>query len=199
MSNKLLIVFVKNIKMGKVKTRLAKTIGDASAFEIYKALVEITEKATTNLNIDKRIYFSDVIIKTKWKGTPKFVQNGEDLGERMNNAFIDSFKDGYEHVVLIGTDLPTISEKIILKSFDELNTSEIVFGPAEDGGYYLVGMSTLNSFIFQNKSWSTSKLLSETLNEIQQNKIEVSMLETLNDIDTFEDLQQFPELLNRTL
>lgn len=197
MTKDLLIVFVKNIKLGKVKTRLAKTIGDENAFEIYKALVEITEKATQNLSVDIRIYFSDVIVNSKWQGFKKYVQVGGDLGERMKNAFKTGFEDGYQRIVLIGSDLPTISDKIITNAFKELEGNSVVFGPAEDGGYYLIGLTKLYGTIFTNKPWSKENLLKITLAELQSNKIDVSLIETLNDIDTFEDLKQFPELLNR--
>lgn len=190
MSKELLIVFVKNIKLGKVKARLAKTIGNEAAFNIYKALVEITENATKNLAIDRLIYFSDAIIDSKWENDPKSVQNGIDLGERMKNAFKKGFDDGYEKIILIGSDLPEITEEQILKGFSELKTNNVVFGPAEDGGYYLVGMSTLNTAIFKNKPWSKSHLLDVTLRELKNNNQQFTLLETLNDIDTFEDLIQ---------
>lgn len=195
MSKKLLIIFVKNIKLGKVKTRLAKTVGDENAFTIYKALVEVTEIATSSINVDKRIYFSDAIIHEKWPNDYKAVQKGEDLGQRMSNAFKDGFNDGYTEIVLIGSDLPNITKKVINNGFGSLKSKEVVFGPAEDGGYYLVGMSKLHHFIFENKAWSTSNLLEETLSELKQKKIEVSLIETLNDIDTFEDLQAYPKFL----
>ncbi len=195
MSKKLLVIFVKNIKLGKVKTRLAKTVGDDNAFTIYKALVEVTENATENIDVDKRIYFSDAIVDEKWLNNVKSVQKGNDLGERMSNAFQDGFKDGYENIVLIGSDLPNISADIIHDGFKALNDNEVAFGPAEDGGYYLIGMSKFQNCIFEDKAWSTSNLLEETLSELKQKKIEVSLIETLNDIDTFEDLEAHPEFL----
>ena len=82
-SNNLLIVFVKNIILGKVKTRLAKTIGDLGAFAIYSELFAITEKESQKVEIDRHIYFSDVIIPSKWEDDEKFVQEGENLGEKM--------------------------------------------------------------------------------------------------------------------
>jgi hypothetical protein len=195
MSKKLLIIFVKNIKLGKVKTRLAKTVGDENAFTIYKALVEVTEKATSTINVDKRIYFSDAIIDEKWPNDYKTIQKGANLGERMSNAFHDGFDDGYTKIVLIGSDLPNITKNVIHEGFRSLIQNDIVFGPAEDGGYYLVGMSKFHKCIFKNKAWSTPNLLEETLAELKQKKIEVSLIETLNDIDTFEDLQGYPKFL----
>jgi rSAM/selenodomain-associated transferase 1 len=189
MTKDLLIVFVKNIKLGKVKTRLAKTIGDQGAFEVYSELVKITEHATQNILADKRIYFSDSVVDSKWKNLNKAVQQGEDLGERMKNAFIKGFSDGYKRIVLIGSDLPEISSTQIENGFNALQKVEVTFGPAEDGGYYLVGLSDLKACIFKNKPWSKSHLLKETLAELKQKNIDFKLLETLNDIDTFEDLE----------
>lgn len=195
MSKNLLIIFVKNIKLGKVKTRLAKTVGNENAFTIYSALVEVTEKATLKVDVDKRIYFSDAIVNKKWPNDFKTVQKGINLGERMSNAFQDGFSDGYENIILIGSDLPNISSEIIDLGLKELEEKEIVFGPAEDGGYYLIGMSKLHNCVFENKAWSTSSLLDYTLSELKRKNIEASLIETLNDIDTFEDLQAYPEFL----
>ncbi|WP_339752863.1 TIGR04282 family arsenosugar biosynthesis glycosyltransferase [uncultured Winogradskyella sp.] len=188
MTDALVIVFVKNIKLGTVKTRLAKTIGDIGAFEVYSELVKITEKATEKLDIDKRIYFSNAVVDTKWKNDFKTVQNGVDLGERMLNAFKEGFEVGYKKIVLIGSDLPDLNETYITKGIEALNENDVVFGPAEDGGYYLIGLSKIEESIFKNKPWSQPNLLKQTLQELQRLQITVSTLEPLNDIDTYEDL-----------
>lgn len=188
MSKDLVIVFVKNIKLGKVKTRLAKTIGHQAAIEVYKALLNVTESATKNLKIPIRVYFSDEVIKTKWGNNFKAVQKGSDLGERMKNAFLKGFEDGFDRIVLIGSDLPDINASHILKGLNALERTQVVFGPAVDGGYYLVGMSKMNIQIFENKPWSQSNLLEETLLELHKLNISVSTLDELNDVDTYEDL-----------
>ncbi|WP_186525823.1 TIGR04282 family arsenosugar biosynthesis glycosyltransferase [Seonamhaeicola sediminis] len=188
MNKELVIVFVKNIKLGKVKTRLAKTIGNQAAFEVYSELVKITEQATTKLKADKRIYFSDAIIETKWNGFEKHVQEGKNLGIRMKNAFSKGFKDGYNRIVLIGSDLPDINETHINNGLNALKEYNTVFGPSVDGGYYLIGLSKLYHNVFDNKPWSQPNLLEETLQELSAKAITFSILETLNDIDTFEDL-----------
>jgi len=136
-----------------------------------------------------------ILVEEKWPNNFKTVQKGSDLGERMSNAFQDGFNDGYTEIVLIGSDLPNITKTVINKGFMLLKQSSVVFGPAEDGGYYLVGMSKLQNCIFEDKAWSTSNLLDETLLELKQKKIKVSLIETLNDIDTFEDLEGYPEFL----
>ncbi len=189
MNKELVIVFVKNIKLGKVKTRLAKTIGNQGAFNVYGELVKVTEEATQNLRADKRIYFSDAVINTKWKNDYKTIQEGKNLGERMKNAFTKGFDDGYERIVLIGSDLPDISLVHIEGGLKSLNSNEVVFGPAIDGGYYLVGMTKMYHSIFNNKPWSESHLLQVTLEELDHENISYTLLEALNDIDTFEDLE----------
>ncbi len=189
MSKDLLIVFVKNSVLGKVKTRLAKDIGNQAAFEVYKTLVSKTKQAIQDLPIEKHIYFSDTVEETGCHNDFKTIQQGNDLGERMNNAFKDGFENGYQNIVLIGSDLPDISEDSIKKAFDLLKTSDTVFGPAEDGGYYLVGMKQLHKNLFNNIPWSTSRVLEETMKVLESQSISVGLLETLNDIDTFEDLK----------
>ncbi|WP_303318231.1 TIGR04282 family arsenosugar biosynthesis glycosyltransferase [Flavivirga abyssicola] len=188
MNKELVIVFVKNIKLGKVKTRLAKTIGNQGAFDVYAELVKVTEEATRHLEADKRIYFSDAVIDTKWQNQYKAVQKGIDLGERMKHAFKKGFDDGYERITLIGSDLPDITAQHINKGLKALKHNDVVFGPAEDGGYYLIGLSKMIDMVFDNKPWSEDSLLEVTLAELKSNKIEYTTLETLNDIDTFEDL-----------
>lgn len=188
MTSTLIIVFVKNIKLGKVKTRLAKTIGNQGAFEVYSELVKITETVTQNIKTDKRIYFSESIVDSKWKNHYKAVQEGANLGERMKNAFKKGFEDGYERIVLIGSDLPDISTIHLENAQEALHKNNVVFGPAVDGGYYLIGLNKLKDFIFDNKPWSEPNLLNTTLKELQENNISYSLLETLNDIDTYEDL-----------
>ncbi|GAA4962438.1 TIGR04282 family arsenosugar biosynthesis glycosyltransferase [Algibacter aquimarinus] len=188
MNKALVIVFVKNIKLGKVKTRLAKTIGNQGAFEVYSELVKVTEKATKNLTADKRIYFSDAVVDSKWSSDFKAVQEGIDLGERMKNAFKKGFEDGYNRIVLIGSDLPDITANHINKGLEALKENDMVFGPAEDGGYYLIGLSKMNNLAFENKPWSQTHLLEETLQELNEKHITFTTLETLNDIDTYEDL-----------
>ena len=134
MSDKrLLVVFVKNAILGTAKTRLAKTIGQEAAFEVYKHLMEITEEATAGVqNCDVHIYFSSEKDPTRWNGFEQYVQQGNDLGERMSGAFRTGFELGYDKIVGVGSDLPDLSSEIIEKGLSELNSNETVFGPAEE-------------------------------------------------------------------
>lgn len=188
MSKELLIVFVKNIVLGKVKTRLAKSIGNTGAFNVYKQLFNITQTATLKLDVERHIYFSDVVINASWPNDQKFIQKGNDIGERMESAFKKGFEMGFDKIILIGSDLPDISPIIISEGFNKLSLSDTVFGPATDGGYYLVGMKKLPLGLFRDKPWSHPSLMNETLKTLVQQKISHSLLTQLNDIDTIEDL-----------
>jgi rSAM/selenodomain-associated transferase 1 len=188
MSKALIIVFVKNLEVGTVKTRLAKTIGHIGAYEVYTELVKLTEEVTTKINIDRHIYFSKSIVSSLWPNDDKYVQSGMDLGERMLNAFEAGFDLGYDKVILIGSDLPDLNSSLLESAFSKLDSADLVFGPAEDGGYYLIGMTTLMPFIFKNKPWSQPHLLELTLKELERHNNSVALLNPLNDIDTFEDL-----------
>jgi len=189
-SENLLIVFAKNIILGKVKTRLAKTVGNNEAFNVYKHLVDITEQESLKMeNCDVHIHFSDVVLKSLWPNNEKFVQQGNDLGERMMNAFDDSFKLGYKRVIGIGSDLPDLSAEIMTEGLNSLKSNDTVFGPSEDGGYYLIGMTKLIPEIFINKAWSTETLLDSTRSELNDLGYSCAILKELNDVDTIEDLK----------
>jgi rSAM/selenodomain-associated transferase 1 len=142
-SENILMVFIKNPVLGKVKTRLAKSIGDEKALHVYHLLLDHTQKTVRRINTDKAVYYSDYINEDDiWKNAEfqKFVQLGDNLGKRMSKAFLESFKMGYKKVVIIGGDCFELNEKIINDAFKILEENEVALGPAKDGGYYLLGM-----------------------------------------------------------
>ena len=188
MSN-LLMIFTRNPELGKVKTRLAKTIGDEAALEIYKFLLEHTVKVTKDLKADKATYYSVSNINNDiWDPAlyQKKEQKGDDLGERMHNAFSEAFQNGYEKVIIIGSDMYDITSEHIEEAFTQLDNNEIVVGPAEDGGYYLLGLKKPIRAIFENKAWGTDTVFQDTMKDLTNNQ--VHLLETLNDIDVYEDI-----------
>ncbi len=195
MSKNLVMVFTRNPELGKVKTRLAKIIGDKSALSVYNYLLNHTEKTLRNIKCDKAVYYSsEVNHKDIWDNMiyQKHLQQGNDLGKKMHNAFNEAFSNGYKKVIIIGSDLLDLKPKHIEKAFNKLDNHDTVIGPALDGGYYLLGMKTLNFQIFKNKKWGTSTVLSDTMENLQD--VDVHLLEKLNDIDTFDDLKKFSEL-----
>jgi rSAM/selenodomain-associated transferase 1 len=195
-----LIIFVKNPVHGKVKTRLAAAIGNDKALDIYLHLITHTLKAAANAAADKYIYFSDEIDNTVGQKTTAFkrsVQSGIDLGEKMKNAFSDILNNSYRKVIIIGTDCPGISPEILQRAFNQLADTDVVIGPAADGGYYLLGMKALQPLLFDNMEWSTSTVLQTTVERCTQNKLRYQLLEELNDIDEEKDLVHFYKLMKR--
>ena len=192
MNREVVLVFQKNAILGKVKTRLASGMGELRALEIYRHLIQLTYSALEDVPVPVWTYFSDYIPESTHPSVEKsLLQEGQDLGERMANAFARSFESGMEKVVLIGTDCPTLQSNHLNEAFEALNYSDLVVGPATDGGYYLIGMNCRADYLFEGISWSTSQVLSETLNVASQHGLTTTLLHELDDIDTQEDWQRY--------
>jgi rSAM/selenodomain-associated transferase 1 len=194
MSREALIIFQKNLELGKVKTRLGKDLGDETALEIFKKLCTRTYIESDRLAQKKFLFYSSFIPEApEWSigNSEPRVQKGEDLGKRMLLAISEVLEEGYEKAVLIGTDCPEISTEILEKSFRALDQHEVVLGPAEDGGYYLIGMKQPISKLFENIPWSTEQVLPKTLEILKSKGISYSLLPTLSDLDTLEDWERF--------
>lgn len=197
-NDSLLIIFYRNPELGKVKTRLARTIGNEKALAIYLKLSSYTRQITEQLAIDKQVYYSEFAdTEDHWPNSSyqKKVQHGSDLGDKMNNAFASAFATGYKSVCIIGTDCIELTSPMITTAFDQLLTHDAVIGPAVDGGYYLLGMNKLHSEVFKNKSWSESSVCADTIVDFENLKLSFSLLETLPDIDEESDLLKSGKLL----
>lgn len=189
-SKNLIIIFIRNPELGKVKTRLAKTIGNESALNVYKFLLNHTEKTIRNIDSDKAVYYSIKVRQNDiWDKTIylKHKQKGDDLGLKMLNAFENAFKNNYKKVVIVGSDLIDLKPKHIEDAFRKLDSNDVVIGPAQDGGYYLLGIKTMRFRIFQNKNWGASTVFQDTINDLQNKR--VFLLDELNDIDTYDDMK----------
>jgi rSAM/selenodomain-associated transferase 1 len=192
MKKEVVLVFQKNAILGKVKTRLASGMGELRALEIYRHLIQLTYSALEDVPVPVWTYFSDFIPESPYPSVEKcFVQEGQDLGERMANAFARSFELGMDKVVLIGTDCPMLQSQHLNQAFEALNHSDLVVGPATDGGYYLIGMNRRADYLFEGITWSTSQVLSQTLNVASQHGLTTTLLHELDDIDTQEDWQRY--------
>ncbi|MCY7359174.1 MAG: TIGR04282 family arsenosugar biosynthesis glycosyltransferase [Rudanella sp.] len=188
-----LLIFVKNPVPGTVKTRIARTVGNERATEVYRHLLAHTQQITRLLPPDgpvwKRVVYYGDFINTNdgWNGNEKRRQTGADLGERMLNAFFDEFAAGATRVVIIGSDCLAIRPNHLKQAFCALDTTDVALGPATDGGYYLLGMNQLYSFVFQDKPWSQPELLDQTLADLKQHSLTHTLLEPLTDIDEWDD------------
>ena len=158
--------------------------------DIYKFLLDKTVSFTKDLNVEKWVYYSEEIWKDDiWdnKVFTKKLQVGSDLGKRMMNAFKEGFQAGFEHIIIIGSDMYHLNQSDLEEAFSKLKNHNYVVGPAEDGGYYLLGMKSIKKELFQNKAWGTNTVLADTLSHIKDEKI--ALLEEKNDVDYFEDIK----------
>jgi len=197
-SDNLIMIFIRNPELGKVKTRLAKTLGDEKALHIYNLLLNHTNKVSKDLNADKAVFYSDYIDSNdQWQndGFIQLTQIGNELGEKMTNAFLKAFNMGYKKAIIIGSDCFDLSENILSEAFTILNEKEVVLGPAKDGGYYLIGMKTFYPSLFQNKIWSTENVLQDTLLDLLRLNVSFKLLPTLSDIDEEKDLLNYKKLI----
>lgn len=189
-AKQLLIIFTRNPELGKCKTRLAKTVGNTAALNIYKFLLQHTVTITQDLKVKKAVYYSIKIRENDiWDDTIYLKENqkGKDLGERMHHAFSQGFKQGFTRIIIIGTDMYNLSKNDLELAFSALDTKDVVIGPAEDGGYYLLGMKTLHPKIFKHKHWGTNTVLNDTIKDLE--KTSIHYLEQRNDVDYFEDIK----------
>lgn len=195
MKKNLILIFAKNPVAGRVKTRLAKDVGEKKALQVYQYLLDHSAKVTSRVNASKQVWYADHINeKDIWDNEvfEKKLQSGDHLGERMENAFRSAFAEGYEKVVIVGTDLYDIQPADIDKAFQKLDEFSAVIGPAKDGGYYLLGMNSMITKVFRNKKWSTDSVFRETMTDLQDHN--TYQLEMRNDIDILEDIMEIEPL-----
>lgn len=185
-----LIIFIKNPILGKVKSRLASTIGEKDALNLYCDLLERTRKETKKVKAKRMLFYSTFIDKTDQWDESHFVkqlQSGKDLGQRMCNAFEEVSQ---QKTIIIGSDCYDITAALIEDAFLALDKHDVVLGPANDGGYYLLGTNNHYPCFFENIDWSTEKVLQQTLNCANRQNLSVFFLKELVDLDTFSDIEK---------
>lgn len=191
-----MLVFVRAPVRGTVKTRLAVSIGDEAALRVYRRLAEHTLRAASALadgGVRVRVHHTpadagDAV--RAWLGDgPAYLPQAEgDLGARMEDAFARAFAEGAERVVIVGSDLPDVSEDLLRRAFGLLDAHPAVLGPARDGGYYLLGLTRPVAGIFDGIAWSTDEVLAATVDRFRAAGIEPVLLEMLRDVDEAADL-----------
>ncbi|MEB2784168.1 TIGR04282 family arsenosugar biosynthesis glycosyltransferase [Algoriphagus persicinus] len=193
-----IVIFQKNAEPGKVKTRLAATIGDQQAFEAYQLLVNVTHKIASQYPAQKILFFSNhlEVNSSVYPENYRFeLQSGQDLGDKMSHALQRLFQENFDRLIIIGTDCAEITPKLISKAFEELEANEVVIGPATDGGYYLLGMTTFISGLFEGIPWSTDQVAALTIEYLKKNEITFALLPTLSDVDFEVDWNRFKDKL----
>jgi rSAM/selenodomain-associated transferase 1 len=177
--------------LGRVKTRLARDIGKAGALRVYRQLLDHHRREFRQCNFD-----------VEWRVTPfrRFVKNARpqppgDLGERMQNIFAESFARGYRRVVMIGTDAPEMSQRVVARAFRLLRSHPAVFQPTEDGGYALIGLSGMLD-VFSGIAWSTHRVMTQTRQRLRAQGVRHAELPVTYDVDTAADLARNRDLIS---
>lgn len=194
-NNSCILLFVKSPVKGQVKTRLAAELGEDFALGLYKCFVEDELGFIKDVDVPLRLLFhpphaeSDFL---EWLGERDLLrpQTGDDLGERMKNAFENAFAEGFSKVVVIGSDLPDLPGDFLREALKALESHDAVVGPSSDGGYYLIGFSHM-SFLpeaFAGVAWSTSAACTQTLALLEKHRRSIHLLPEWHDVDTAEDL-----------
>lgn len=198
LDDRCLLFFIKNPQKGQVKTRLASAIGGEMAVRLYKRflleLLSTLNKGTFLFYLC--VYPVDALegLKT-WLGEDYLYmpQQGENLGERMKNAFIEALAMNFKRIVLIGSDIPSLPLEFIEEAFISLEKKDVVIGPSVDGGYYLIGFrdSKFSPRPFKGIPWSTDRVFEETMKVLEHESLMIHTLKTLRDIDTIQDLRNY--------
>lgn len=191
MKDRRVLYFVKYPEPGKVKTRLARTVGAERAAELYRELAERNFKLlreTAGSGFSLQVAYdppeSEERIQSWLAGASRFFpQKGDGLGERLRWAFDSAFGEGVRQVIALGSDTLGLKPELISKAFEELENSDVVLGPAKDGGYYLIGLARPEPKLFQGIPWSTERVLSETITRAKEAKLSYYLLTELEDLD----------------
>jgi rSAM/selenodomain-associated transferase 1 len=195
-----LIIFARFPSKGKVKTRLAKDTGDNYALRFYTLCAEEIFRQTKRLkSFSKYLFYTEAEEKEKvmrWAGAKYLyaLQAGKDLGERMLNAFELAFSHNAEKVIVVGTDVPDLNAGIIKEAERKLDEADLVIGPSNDGGYYLLGMKKVYKDLFQEIAWSSGSVFDSTMKKAEELNLKTIKLEMLRDIDTKNDLDEWLNL-----
>lgn len=190
-------VFVKAPEVGKVKTRLAKTVGSSNARKLYADMAADTLQWTQDLDRCRTTVFYTPQgglkacreLLTKGTREPCFEPQGRGtLGRRMQAAFEHMFQSGAKSAVLIGSDCPLLERNLLGQAFNALKENDLVLGPASDGGYYLIGLRHPVPELFERRQWSHPGVLDGTVKTASKLKLSIEILPTLSDVDLGADL-----------
>ena len=196
MSKRRLLIFLKYPTPGQVKTRLASALGDAAAADVYRTCVESTLREMQCFRQEAVLWVAQAEALEAcqhWLG-PEWnfrAQQGDSLGERLVHATVQAFSQAAGPVVVIGTDSPWLSVQTVEDAFGFLKQNDVVLGPSEDGGYYLIGLSRNLPGIFENIAWSTADVYRQTFENTKRLGLSVESLPVGYDVDTAADLDRF--------
>lgn len=188
-------IFAKPPLPGLVKTRLIVDLGSAKATRIYRHCLEHTLDVAQRSGLEYQIYLSQEYDGEPFQEEQYNLQRGEDLGARMTSALRDLLAAGAPAAIIVGSDCLDLDTRHLQQAAQALADHELVLAPALDGGFVLIGCRQANSQLFRAVTWSSPGVLERTLDNARRLGYRTSLLETLRDIDTLQDVEQYPELL----
>ncbi|MBE7383351.1 MAG: TIGR04282 family arsenosugar biosynthesis glycosyltransferase [Leptolyngbya sp. SIO1E4] len=191
-----LILFTRYPEAGKTKTRLIPYLGAEKAADLQRQMTEHIVGTTRPLqvegNLSMEVHFSGGSLgqMRNWLGTELAYrpQHNGDLGRRLQRAFEQGFRTHLERIVVIGADCPEITSHHLEQAFHQLKSHDVVLGPAQDGGYYLVGLSKTCAELFHGIAWGTEQVFRQTVAIARRLNLSLATLETLRDVDHPEDI-----------
>jgi hypothetical protein len=180
---------------GKVKTRLIPDIGAARAARVYRYCLEYTLAVVNQSGLDYQLFISEASDDPLFQQEDYRLQKGEDLGARMFHAFQELLSRGSHGALIIGTDCLDITSMHLQEAARSLADHELVLIPALDGGYTLIGCTTIDPSLFDRLRWSSDQVYQQTMTNAQRLNYRTMSLEPIRDIDSLQDLEHYPELL----
>ena len=195
-SQDVLIVMTRLPREGRNKTRLIPALGAAGAASFHDRLARHTIGRASSYTLMKpetklRIHLEggSALEGREWLGEIDCrIQESGDLGQRLESAVEQAFSEGARRVLVVGTDCPSLDERLYRKAFEALDRADVVFGPAIDGGYYLVGLSRPCAGIFQNIEWGGAQVLKQSLAAAATCGLQTALLDARPDVDVPDDL-----------
>ena len=194
---KAVAVFAKEPVPGRVKTRLARTIGGREACSVYARLLDVTLGAVASVDAARYLFLPPGESYKLPEGFDLERQDGGDLGERMGRAFDVLFRRGYDRVVLIGSDCPYLDATRLEEAFERLKAHPCVLGPSPDGGFYLVGQCSPGVDLFHGIPWSTTGVWSATMKRLSRLGTSAAVLEAAEDVDDYESYRRWLRAMRR--
>ncbi|MBD3287284.1 DUF2064 domain-containing protein [candidate division KSB1 bacterium] len=196
-----LLLFAKYPLRGRVKTRLQPELSTEQAWNLYREMVfDLVRYLRHRDTFDLKIFYYPrqyLPGMKRWLGEDQeyHAQRGANLGEKMYLAMAEIFKQNYKKVIIIGSDVPTISTALINHAFWSLEIYDLILGPSFDGGYYLIGSKNLYRELFRNIQWSSENVLKQTLHRARSIFLSYFLLHEMWDIDTVDDVRRLWRLL----
>ena len=192
-----LLIFVKYPSPGTVKRRLSPELTPEQSAAFYRALAEeVVQVHISAAGYESIVCFAPENARREvrsWLGPDVrlWSQLGDDLGARQFHAMKEALEGGYRKAAIIGSDCPTITPGDVEVAFACLNANDLVLGPCEDGGYYLIGATRAIESLFEGISWGSEHVLSETLEKAQEAGLPLGLLDVKYDIDSYSDLERY--------